>query len=571
MKILCKTVSLILLILNTLRLGALGVAEWQFLGASRLPAPDEVAGIPAAAAGDASRLALREGVQFRNRDAADDCGAYLRIADQPSLTGHDNGKNGLASLNLAVRFRPETIRHAVLLRKTDPGTDFGYQLFLTGEGKVALRIRNRDGKTVNVVSRNRVRPGEWNMADATADSARTLYNLQVRLNGVVTRASGAFTPLSDTSGALTVGGLERGPGKSGQYFDGAIASAAVSDVTRALDEPGAVDPAPADMTGTHLPGIERMEFVYQEPPTPECHAATVADLGNGELLAAWFGGTCEGHLDVGIWTARYSGGRWSRPVETVQRLYRDGVYYQLWNPLLFRHSSGKLFLFYKYGRPFEHWDCAYLTSDDGGRSWSAPHYPGGRLHGPSKNKPVELEDGTIYCPAGGDKMEYTPDLGKTWKVVRFDNPEKFRGVIQPALLRHGNGVLQALYRTMGEKHLAENWSHDNGRSWSALKMISLPSNNSGFDAVELKDGRFLLVYNHAETPDGRWGGKRTPLNVAVSSDGKEWKPALILEDGPGEYSYPSVIQAEDGKIHVICTWNRVRIKHVVLDPAALER
>ena len=48
-------------------------------------------------------------------------------------------------------------------------------------------------------------------------------------------------------------------------------------------------------------------------------------------------------------------------------LYRDGVYYQLWNPLLFRHSTGKLFLFYKYGRPFEHWDCAYLTSDDGDR------------------------------------------------------------------------------------------------------------------------------------------------------------------------------------------------------------
>ena len=224
MKSLCKTVFLVL-VLNSLQLGALGVAEWRFTGADRLPVPDEVAGVPAVAAGEASRLVLRDGVQFRNRDAADDRGAYLQIADRPLLTGHDNGKSGLESLNLAVRFRPETIRHAVLLRKTDPGTDFGYQLFLTGEGKVALRIRNRDGKTVNVVSRNRVRPGEWNMADATADSARTLYNLQVRLNGVVTRASGAFTPLSDTSGALTVGGLERGPGKSGQYFDGAIASA----------------------------------------------------------------------------------------------------------------------------------------------------------------------------------------------------------------------------------------------------------------------------------------------------------------------------------------------------------
>ena len=72
----------------------------------------------------------------------------------------------------------------------------------------------------------------------------------------------------------------------------------------------------------------------------------------------------------------------------------------------------------------------------------------------------------------------------------------------------------------------------------------------------------MLIYNH--TPTGR-----TPLNVGLSTDGKTWTPGPVLESEPGEYSYPAVIQAADGKVHVTYTWHRKRIKHVVLDPAAL--
>jgi predicted neuraminidase len=55
----------------------------------------------------------------------------------------------------------------------------------------------------------------------------------------------------------------------------------------------------------------------------------------------------------------------------------------------------------------------------------------------------------------------------------------------------------------------------------------------------------------------------------VSRDGKTWTPALALETGAGEYSYPAVIQSADGLVHITYTWKRQRIKHVVLDPAAL--
>src|SRR5205823_13495597 len=95
-----------------------------------------------------------------------------------------------------------------------------------------------------------------------------------------------------------------------------------------------------------------------------------------------------------------------------------------------------------------------------------------------------------------------------------------------------------------------------------LTLTSLPNPNSGIDAVTLKDGRHLLVYNH--TPSGR-----SPLNVAVSGDGKEWRAALVLEKEPGEYSYPAVIQTSDGLVHATYTFKRERIKHVVIDPGEL--
>jgi predicted neuraminidase len=82
--------------------------------------------------------------------------------------------------------------------------------------------------------------------------------------------------------------------------------------------------------------------------------------------------------------------------------------------------------------------------------------------------------------------------------------------------------------------------------------------------VTLQDGRHLLVYNH--TTKGR-----SPLNVALSADGRAWQAALTLESEPGqEFSYPAVIQTRDGLVHITHTWKRQRIKHVVVDPKKLE-
>jgi predicted neuraminidase len=95
--------------------------------------------------------------------------------------------------------------------------------------------------------------------------------------------------------------------------------------------------------------------------------------------------------------------------------------------------------------------------------------------------------------------------------------------------------------------------------WSPMRATALPNPSAGVDAVRLRDGGALLVYN--DTPRGR-----TPLNLAMSRDGRDWTNVLAFETGPGEYSYPAIIQARDGLVHVTYTWKRERIRHVTLDP-----
>lgn len=119
----------------------------------------------------------------------------------------------------------------------------------------------------------------------------------------------------------------------------------------------------------------------------------------------------------------------------------------------------------------------------------------------------------------------------------------------------------------------ECWSSDAGLTWSPMVESELPNNNSGIDAVTLRDGRHLLLYSHSTRNQQKMGHKgRGILNLAISKDGRSWEAALVLDyiDGKDlQYSYPSIIQSADGLVHIVYTWHRKRIKHVVIDPAYL--
>jgi predicted neuraminidase len=318
--------------------------------------------------------------------------------------------------------------------------------------------------------------------------------------------------------------------------------------------------------GSTDPGVVKTEFIFETAPFAQAHASTIVETGAG-LVAAWFGGTREGNPDVGIWASRNDGAAWSTPVQVADGLQTEGSRFPCWNPVLFQPKEGPLLLFYKVGPSPDRWWGVLKTSEDGGHTWSsARRLPDGIL-GPVKNKPVQLRDGTLLCPSSSEQdgwrvhFERTADLGKTWEKTGPLNDGTRIGAIQPALLTLEDGSLLALCRSR-QRAIAESRSADGGKTWSALSFTALTNPNAGLDALTLADGRHLLVYNHSSSG-------RTPLNVAVSSDGRKWRAALTLEDQPGEYSYPAVIQARDRRVHVTYTWNRVKVKHVVIEPARL--
>ena len=319
-------------------------------------------------------------------------------------------------------------------------------------------------------------------------------------------------------------------------------------------------------------GYVKSEYIYplEQKSTPQCHASTIVESGR-VLAAAWFGGTEEKNPDVSIWLSINENGQWSKPIEAANGIQSDGKRYPCWNPVLFQPKEGSLLLFYKVGPDPQKWWGMLMTSSDNGKSWSAPAALPDSILGPIKNKPVQLADGTILCPTSSEEngwrvhFESTSDLGKTWKRTKPINDGKDFSAIQPSILLHPNSVLQILCRSR-ESVIVQAWSMNNGKTWSRLSATELPNPNSGTDAVTLKDGRHLLVYNHSGMVEGRWGGDRTPLNVAVSNDGISWKQVLTLENDPGEYSYPAVIQTQDGLVHITYTYKRETVKHVVVDP-----
>ena len=322
--------------------------------------------------------------------------------------------------------------------------------------------------------------------------------------------------------------------------------------------------------------VMQSEFVFERASFPSSHASTIVETRDG-LVAAWFGGTRERDPDVGIWVSRRDASGWTPPVEVANGVQADGTRHPCWNPVLFQPAGGPLVLFYKVGPSPSRWWGLARTSSDGGRTWSAAiALPAGIL-GPIRAKPVELSPGVMLAGSSTEHDGWIVHMERfsgSWTTESLASPaawqssgplnakEKF-GAIQPTIVVHSRSLLQILCRSR-QRVITEAWSQDGGATWEPMTATTLPNPSAGIDALRLADGRFLLVSNPSPT-------SRQKLELAISSDGKAWRSALVLEEeGSGEHSYPAMIQARDGAVHLTYTWRRDRIKHVALDPTAIK-
>ncbi len=344
--------------------------------------------------------------------------------------------------------------------------------------------------------------------------------------------------------------------------------------------------APATEPGEpRFPGLVNEEFVFEKPPHDQCHASTICQTTRG-LVSAWFGGTKEGNDDVGIWTSYHDGVSWQSPVRVADGVQHDGLRYPCWNPVLYQPpGDAPTILFFKVGPNPREWWGEMMVSYDRGRTFTHRRRLPTGIDGPVRCKPILLDDGvTLLC---GSSTEYDgwrvhfestqlvdgqivdAGIGGAWKRIGPINDASEFNAIQPTFLQYPDGRLQVLCRTK-EGVIATSTSSDNAKTWTKLEAIELPNPNSGIEAVSLSDGRHLLVYNHLGTGKSEWGG-RGLLNLAISDDGVTWREIGKLEqEQKSEFSYPAIIQTNDGLVHISYTWKRNRIKHVIVDPKAIQ-
>lgn len=347
----------------------------------------------------------------------------------------------------------------------------------------------------------------------------------------------------------------------------------------------------ADMTvGQLSDGVVRPSMLrgaheaYLPSIRPSNHASNLLQLPNGDLLCFWFAGTEEGQGDVSIAMSRLrsDASRWTLPVIVATN---PGTSDQ--NPVPFLAPDGTIYLFHTSQKHLDESSTLIYesTSKDQGHTWSGQRLLYSKPGWYDRQHMVVFHgkwlfplyfQGSAGITEGAEKdtsaVKISSDQGATWSTCEVPDSG---GLVQMDVLKLSSSSLIAFFRSRYADWIYESKSSD-GCHWSAPVPTELPNNNSSMQAVNLKDGHLVMVFNNTQATAQRGKPTTAPrgvLSVALSEDGgKTWPWVRDLQAGatppayrPGEdfeYSYPSVIQSADGSIQVSFSFRRETIKYM---------
>lgn len=313
------------------------------------------------------------------------------------------------------------------------------------------------------------------------------------------------------------------------------------------------------------------------------HPATIAELANGDLYIAYYSGTGEYEQDTKCYGMRLTKGsqKWSEPVVIADTPERsDG------NVAVWQAPDGVVWMFYvvNYGPTWCHARVKYKTSKDNGVTWSDSDMLAFEQGSMARSRPILLNDGDYLLPmyheTGNDQEKTATDTcsyflryhpaTKTWSETNRIYTKT--GNLQAAPVQIDDQYLVTYIRPGGDflpntnRFMYRSESRDGGNTWTPGELTEFKNPNAAGDFIKLKNGHLLMVWNDTNT------GDRMPLTVAISTDNdKSYPHRRNVVNKPGDTAaYPSAIQTQDGKIHIVYTsGKRVNIDHISFDEDAI--
>jgi len=321
------------------------------------------------------------------------------------------------------------------------------------------------------------------------------------------------------------------------------------------------------------------------PASPErkAHSASLAELPDGTLVAAWYAGSGEGARDVAIQMAtRGTDGIWSPPRkifdrESVADSMRRFVL-SVGNPLLLTDGQGRLGLLF-VSIAAGKWSGSSMNlswSSDRGMTWSAPEKlhlnPLANLSALPRNPPVALVGGGWGVPVYEEFFGRFPEMlwvrprhsAATAAISRMDDG---MSVFQPSVVPLSTDEALAFYRDdSGADRVFLSRSADRGRTWSQRQPSPLPNVDSGVCALRLPDGRLLCAVNDSTDRS------RENLRLALSEDGgATWRyVATLVEEAGQTFAYPYMILSRDGRVRVLYSARDTRIVYAEFNTAWID-
>jgi predicted neuraminidase len=313
--------------------------------------------------------------------------------------------------------------------------------------------------------------------------------------------------------------------------------------------------------------------------SPSVHSPTLVELSSGNLLAVWYGGSREGNRDVLLYRSVFDRqtGQWGdvTPLTGPEATQSDLNRYirKIGNPSLVRDLSRKIWLFY-VTVSMGGWSggsISYRTSTDDGAHFSSakrlvtsPFFNVSTL---VRTAPFLYEDGTIGLPV---YHEFIGKFGELLWISPEGTVQDKRRIswgrlgLQPSIVPIDETRGVVFLRSTKEKQILKSYTEDGGRHWSPIEKTGLPNPNASVMGIQLHDKTMLLAFNNSDT-------NREDLSLARSVDqGKSWTVIHRFEspsEKNNEFSYPFLIQASDGTIHLLYTWNRKQICHLGFNTA----
>ncbi|MCX7599732.1 MAG: glycoside hydrolase, partial [Armatimonadetes bacterium] len=247
-------------------------------------------------------------------------------------------------------------------------------------------------------------------------------------------------------------------------------------------------------------------------------------------------------------TSDDDGETWSRP-----RCIFDDPDIDDRNPAVAVLDDGTVVVCFDQYKRHWHFRAAYISSCDGGNTWSEAQTLGDFDNLTCRSRPIQLSTGEVVFPVyrytagllGGYAVFVDMETGRQEQRTVCGYEEDLPPADEMTLFEVEPGRMLALLRDECQPFLWQAWSSDGGRTWTGREPTDLPSQFAPCDLLRLADGRIACALAFRERRNER---------LVISEDGgRTWdvENSIDIFDatvGFHDRSYVSSVALRDGGV-----------------------